>query len=331
MNPKTLFSLIVFAVGASACSTVDSIRTSDESKRATAQTTAFWDDYFKLHPQTLVSSSPQELTDLVAEWNKTDHYNGHPAPDENYSEVSGDIEAALKQIPKSVFDLMKNKFFGVFVARDLGCTALGITIYDGLDHPTGGLILVDAKRIHQTANGWQTEHQNLFFDIKKGKLEGTIASQKANTHITALRWILSHELGHLISGFYPNLNDFRTLSWLPGSSEQPLSRFEDNFPHRPEIQNVRAGAKLFREDDFLPIYHGLEQTNFPTLYAAANRFEDFSESLAAYIDVVIYHEPYKVKYTLNGKLKKTFESCFVKKTCPDKMDYFKKLLTVHEL
>jgi hypothetical protein len=174
-----------------------------------------------------------------------------------------------------------------------------------------------------------------------------MASKKNESQAVGLRWLLIHEMAHIIAAQIPEFksrpvdnnpeieeNNFRSISWKRfGDIGLPegvyASRFEKQMPFRPEIEFVRPGSNevLFKEKDLTSIYGIFEKTNFPTLYAAANPSEDFADSFAAYVNIFIYKQPYAVNYVVSGQKKRVFQGCFVRKTCPEKISFFSKLLS----
>jgi len=328
---------LIFLVGMG-CASEDQSKSSAFIKKYKALQASFWDRYITKNDQkSKVGRAPDELIDFATMYDQKFQFPGHPKPSEATELELNDIDQALQQVPKSVFDLMGNRFYGIYLAQDLGLTALGQLVADEQGKPIGGFILIDETRIHTDANSWRTEHENLFFDTKDAKLEGVIASPKGNTHVAALRWILLHEMGHLIAGLHQEIFStfkqgqktsanlgFQTLSWEV-KNRAYISRFEDKMLSREKLQAVKIGTKAWPEQEIVPVYEGLQQTNFPTLYAATNPGEDFSESLAAYVNVFVFHEPIFVSYR-KGDSHKVFESCFSNYKCPDKIEYFQRLL-----
>lgn len=325
--------LLLFTLNFSCSSTLQS-QSSDDSSLYTHEVLkdSFWSSDCQPPNGTKVKLAPASLLDFSARFNRKYDYPGKPKALESFEEEKKIIEAAITEIPKKIFDLAGDRFCGFFLARDLGLTASAHPTYDSEWKPVGGFIMIDFDRINKTANQWRTEHENLFFDSAKGKIEGQIASRKNDTQITALRWVLIHELGHIIRALdrdfievQGNRQDFVSISWVQ-KGDRPISRFDSSMPFRNQLKKVRVGSTLFKEKEILPYYRRLSKTDFPTLYAASNPDEDFSESLASYVNVYIFNEPLSVIYFSNGKVKNVFKSCFIRKTCPQKYEFFKALL-----
>ena len=73
-------------------------------------------------------------------------------------------------------------------------------------------------------------------------------------------------------------------------------------------------------------YAALEKTNFPTLYAATNPFDDFAESFASYVHTVLMRKPFAVRIYRDGRLEKEYGSCWDQPRCAEKRKILEGLL-----
>ena len=74
------------------------------------------------------------------------------------------------------------------------------------------------------------------------------------------------------------------------------------------------------------VYTQLEATNFPTLYAATNPFDDFAESFVTYVHTVMMKKPFEVAIQRNGKTVKRFGSCWETERCKQKRVLIEEML-----
>jgi hypothetical protein len=68
------------------------------------------------------------------------------------------------------------------------------------------------------------------------------------------------------------------------------------------------------------VYAQLEQTSFPTLYAANSPYDDFAESFVNYVHVVLMGKPFEVRIDQNGQRQITFEACWETPRCAAKQE-----------
>ena len=71
----------------------------------------------------------------------------------------------------------------------------------------------------------------------------------------------------------------------------------------------RFGAKPPASEMILA-YERLEATNFSTLYAVTQPGDDFAEAFASYVHTVMMKEPFEICILRDGKLAKTYGSCW---------------------
>jgi hypothetical protein len=73
-------------------------------------------------------------------------------------------------------------------------------------------------------------------------------------------------------------------------------------------------------------YEQLEQTNFPTLYAATKPEEDFAESFVSYVHSMLLGRPFEIRIFENDKLLKTYRSCWNEMRCAEKRKVIEQFL-----
>jgi hypothetical protein len=96
-------------------------------------------------------------------------------------------------------------------------------------------------------------------------------------------YVLSHEFGHLFD-FANDINGGRRDGWTPLSWESrgtPLPT--SDFPHRADICYYNCSGGPLDRGVIPALYAGLERSNFVTVYAATNPYDDWAESLAFYM------------------------------------------------
>jgi hypothetical protein len=114
------------------------------------------------------------------------------------------------------------------------------------------------------------------------------------------------------TGVVPGKYYFFDLSWKVEDGRY-ATRFEADFPKRRDVR-FYFGAKLDAAD--MPaIYDALEKTNFPTLYAATHPADDFAESFASFVHVVMLGRDHEVRLYRQGNLVKTVGPCWGQARC----------------
>jgi len=80
----------------------------------------------------------------------------------------------------------------------------------------------------------------------------------------------------------------------------------------------------------LQLYSELRETSFPTLYAIANAYEDFSECLAIYVHTVLMRRPYRVELSGIGAQVLTDDCSSVAARCARKFDFIETFLGLRQ-
>ena len=68
------------------------------------------------------------------------------------------------------------------------------------------------------------------------------------------------------------------------------------------------------------------ETNFPTLYAATNPSDDFAESFVSYVHTVLMKRPWEIAIRHDGKVVKTYRTCWEETRCAAKRRILEDLL-----
>jgi hypothetical protein len=76
----------------------------------------------------------------------------------------------------------------------------------------------------------------------------------------------------------------------------------------------------------MPAYARLKNTNFPSLYAATTPGDDFAESFASYVHVVLMHRPWQITITRNDAVAYVFNACWGETRCAEKQRILERLL-----
>ncbi|WP_345796828.1 hypothetical protein [Castellaniella sp. MT123] len=253
-----------------------------------------------------IGIAPDELVSCITQ----DHSRANNAlPFDSGLEFAGDIRDAIAELPVSLREKLEFKLLGIFFMSGLDSSATtGVIAYPNGDL-IGAFVVIDTHVfLSQTANEWATWNENHSF-LDKGtgtvQLDVKIVEDAADNRTAAMQFILLHEFGRVMaaeSDLLPNW--WEEAPFRKGS--YPFLDLGWAFDQQGKIQPVhqqdfllRQGAK-FHEQGKLPasdirlIYQGLAATFFPTLRASASVHEDFVESFATYVHVVLLKKKWEV-------------------------------------
>lgn len=302
----------------------------------------FWKQALAKPLSQRIGAAPPELVEFLALDNI---YNAHPnkpraatpAPD-----FLRDVQAAIDEIPAQVRSRVAPKLAGVYFMADIGGSGFNDQIYDAQGKPAAGFIVLDPSVLEkQTANSWATWKENTPFKPQRGiRLTAEIETASHDNRKNSIQYILLHELGHILSiggnvhpswNIFPKDNEstaaypFFRLAWsISRDRSGYVTKFDDAFPQRKDVV-FYFGAKL-PASQMLGTYSNLERTSFATLYAATNPFDDFAEAFVTYVHTVLMRRPFEIRIYENGKVAKTFGSCWEDKRCAEKRKILEQML-----
>jgi hypothetical protein len=294
---------------------------------------AFWKGAFAQPLEQRVRLAPREVIDLIALDNLYHGYPEHPHAATMTDDLRADVIAALEAIPEPIKRRLSQRLAGILFVDDFGGTGFTDSIADEKGRKTRAFVVLDPMVLEQrTANAWATWKDNTPFRADgRHELKTTIEHPSDDNRRQAIQYILLHELGHVLAvgeQFHPDWNlkvseirdedyPFFDLSWsLDRSGDRYAARFDKVFPERKDVA-FYFGAKLAAAD-MSSTYAHLELTNFPTLYAATSPGDDFAESFANYVHVVMMGKPYSVVLTEDGRVVKRYGPCWGGERCAAK-------------
>jgi len=252
-----------------------------------------------------------------------------------------DLRAVLADLPPPVQRLIADRLIGVFLVENLGGNSeenqnvgLALEVAGLWRQHFGTVILIDRDETDMKANQAMAGMEYVPDGEYRGvSVETRMARRDANDRRTTLRYVLLHELGHLIDydrGITPwhfrygdDTSDcgFTCLSWITPDRHRFSARID-------------AAIKRMHEGDYdaylkeLPqTFADLSKTNFPSFYAATLPEEDFAESFAQYVHSVMLGQPWRLTLRVGGTITSQLGSCFVDRRCPGKKAYFDHLLS----
>lgn len=245
-----------------------------------------------------------------------------------------DVRSAVMELPPQVWRLFGERLAGVYFVDDLGGTGFTDLVRDAAGRPAGGYIVLDAAVLRPlTANAWATWKEGTPFKPQAGYgLAARIETEAGDNRKNAIQYILLHELGHVLSignTIHPSWDmnpgdvpesaayPYFDLSWtIDRRNRRYATLFDRQFAQRRNVAYY-FGAKL-EAADMVQTYASLEETNFPSLYAATAPGDDFAEAFASYVHVVLLRRPWEIALSQGGKVVKVVRSCWDQPRCAAK-------------
>ena len=300
----------------------------------------FWSSALAKPLAERIAAAPPELIDFVTLDNVANGYPNRPRAPRLSPEFLADVKRAFDGIPEAAKRRLEKKLAGIYFADDIGGTGFSDEIPDPSGKSTLGFVILDPSVLTaRKANEWATWKESSPFKPGGGwQLTARIENAANDTKANAIQYILLHELGHVLSvgaGVHPSwtvdpktIGDtsgfpFFELSWRIADGKA-VTLFDDKFPQRRNLV-FYFGAKL-EAGAMADTYKALEATNFPTLYAATHFGDDFAESFANYVHVVLMHKPFLIRITENGKVVKSYSACWSEPRCAAKRAFLEKFL-----
>ena len=333
----------VFFSGASiaACRESDKTCLKEAQRKHPVAQAAFWQAQLAKPFEARIGAAPAELVDYVLLDNLLNGFPERPKIPSITPEFRRDIDTAMAEIPQPIRRALEKRLAGIYLVQGLGGSGFTDRFFGADGKPAGAYIILDIDVLSaRKANEWATwKERTPFKPNNNTTLMATIETPENDTRKNAIQYILLHEIGHVLSvgqGLHPpwwedfkgdNLSQyaFASSSWqFSKKTESFVSNYEKNFWLRPKVVYY-LGAKLNASHAEM-VYTQLEATNFPTLYAATNPFDDFAESFVTYVHTVMMKKPFEVAIQRNGKTVKRFGSCWETERCKQKRLLIEELL-----
>jgi hypothetical protein len=309
------------------------------------RTLAYWGGAWAARPLAeRVAPLPDAAVDYVSLDNELWGFAARPSavePPPSFARALAGVEATLSP---ALARVLRERLIGVFAATGLGSSGYAETVRDGSGREQAMFIVLDPEAAGaRTANAWASWKESTFFRQSADapvRVRLEIEEPGADTAENAVRYILLHEIGHvlgLFTGAHPGWNAeesavprpaggwaFPPLSWVRGADGAWTSRWAGLFPERGELRYY-ADHPTLPAASVPALYARLERTNLPSLYALTSVWEDFAESFASYAHVVRAGRPWRLTVTVGAGANETrpapataLGACWNEPRCADK-------------
>jgi len=304
----------------------------------------YWRAFQALPIDTRILAAPAKLVEYLNLDNQLNGFPNQPRIARPERQFLKDINDAISEIPAAAKTLIDERLMGVFLVEDLGGTGFTDYVFDEQRVPVGAFVVLDASVLTRSANAWATWKENSPFVAEPGlELQANIESAAEDNRKQALQYILLHEFGHVASvgqNFHPRWDEwdcrknppeqfpFFQLSWQLNDAPdcKVISKFDQSgFSHRVEVVYY-FGAKLAVAVS-PDVYVQLEQTNFPSLYAATSPADDFAESFVTYVHQILLGKPFAIRIDKQGQQITDFRGCWGAARCAAKQEMMARLFS----
>jgi hypothetical protein len=298
-----------------------------------AKTIQFWQARFAKPPEERVDVAPAELVQYLALDAIWQQIPAEPRAAGSYPEVLAEVRGALAGLAPEIRQRLSGRLAGVYLMEGFGGTGFTDIVRDA-SGPAAAFVVLDPTVLEKrAANAWATwKESSPFIPDSRYALRATLEDAAHDTRRQAIQYILLHELGHVLSvgaDFHPNWNlapsqvpvsdryPFFDISWsIDRARNEYVNRFSDVLPEARQVRYY-FGAKLPAER-MRVTYDHLERTAFPTLYAATVPGDDFAESFANYVHVVMMKKPFEIAILEDGEVVKRYGPCWDEPRCAAK-------------
>jgi hypothetical protein len=350
MDARALASVVLLAVlaGPLGCARQPpgkaAVRPSDytleQLNRHIIHSPAFWREYAgKPLSERVIAHAPPEMLDYWALDNLRMGLVEVPQRADPSAAFIDDLKQAVAGLPPSVQRLFAPHLVAICLVGNLGGTAaMNNILADG--KPVGSFLVLDPGVLDQPANSWAAwKEASAFIPDPAVRIALTLEPPETNDRRHAIEYILLHELAHLVavtrelhpSAHLPNPDSglerypFVQLSWTL-RDRQYVSFFDAEFPLRAKVRFYGPLETRLPAAEADNLYAALAHTSLPSLYAVTGPFEDFAESFASYVHVVVMKRPWRLEVYRDGVVSRTLESCWGQERCAAKAAFLAALL-----
>ena len=327
--------IIPFLIAVSTCCANNGNRAHEELQNHYVRTAQYWDERVSTHAglEDKIVMADAQMLDYLKKDNTANGISSTPKAPQMDDKWIPDVRSALLELPQRLRDSLNQCAAGIVFVKDLFGTGFAEMV-DKERKPVRGFFVFDYEVLQKKANEWVSWKDSSPFS-DGAVVKGVIQPAERNDRIHAFQYIFLHEMGHLFSVCRNVMPDWeKDLSAEGEWGKYPFLHFSWHPPINgtiPHLFQEQAGdlAKVrYYTDHGLDstwpkkLYEQLGKTNFPTLYSTTNVYEDFADSFANYVHVVILNNPYEL--TVAGKM--VVGHCWKDSRCQEKKNFFSTLL-----
>ena len=307
-----------------------------------AQRSDFFVDLFELPLEQRILPAPESVVELVWLRNRRAKVDFRPTPASLTHPLIPRLQHVIRTLPEPVYRLASRHLAAIFVVEHNFGSGRAEGLWDPAGQLVGGYMLLNLSALSQPANAWATMRENSAFHTHGGDMvvEVTLASSESDSVEDALRFIVLHELGHVLGmglgihghwavpSSWPITRDsaFSGISWRAGAHELLYSPAKQANPLLTQLQFYRFEAAPLPRSAAPEVYRQLARTDFPSLYGTLDPYEDFAETFAIFVHTRLLLKPYGVAVRAGERVVERYHSCLQTGDCPTKALLIERLL-----
>ena len=206
----------------------------------------------------------------------------------------------LSRLPARVAALARRHLVAVYALEEDYGTATTEAVQDRQGTWRYAYIVLNLTALGRTANAWATwKERSAFRPGDDPTLNVVIADNAQDTVAGAIRFILLHELGHVL-GLGLRVHEYweegaaasrsfpyTRFSWRLDTDGAMVSRWRQRFPRLHKTRFYLFAQAPLAISEAPAVYRALAQTGFPSLYGTTNLFDDFAEAFAIYVHTIL--------------------------------------------
>lgn len=319
--------------------------TTQDLARHRVRQLAFWQSRLERPLNERFEAAPADLIEYLVMDNEVNRFESRPVAAPMTPEFRATLVATIQALPPRLAGMVDDKLLGIFTVKGLGSTAYTDFVRDAEGHAVAAFVGLDVDALTRKGNDWLTwKESSPFRADPTWRVEGRLAEEGNDTVDAAIAFVLVHELAHVVAfdedvhplwSLAPKLVDpaefpFMALSW--GVTEGRYTRLaEQRAPlpgpivyYKPSVERPTAAAAL-------AYYDWLAATDFVTLYAATNPFDDFADAVATYLHTVVAKKPFEIRLYENDALRRTVTACWNEPRCAAKRRALEEILGLDQV
>jgi hypothetical protein len=332
-TPTILNLFIVTLLWVCPSNAVDKEALTNKLNNHKARSPGTWSELVNKDLRERILPAPDIIVDYFTNYNLLEGYKERPKKAVIDDAFFADIVEAITELPQSVRNHIRDHLVAVFLVEELRGTAY-CELLKNFDKNRLGFIVIDVGALSRKANEWATWKENSPFAIDGVyTIEAEIEQERDNSRKAAIQYVLLHEIGHLIGvakeahpnwiiGGDPQKLSFSMLSWLSlGGGLKGESKFDTTFRNRKHLRYYSFDDAQLTCNEIDATYDQLIQTDFVSLYAATNAYDDFAEAYVMYVHVVLQNKPWKIRIIKEGNTVRSLINPILEKRCETKRRY----------
>lgn len=276
-----------------------------------ARNVSVWADWQKKDIREKIRPAPDFLVDYLRIDNSLNGYTQVPRPAEHWQLFAEEVFQAIDEFPPEVKSHLNEHVIGIFLVVNLGTSAYTEVLKD-FAHHSQGFIVIDSQALDRKANEWASWRENTPFKPRSGfEARVLIEPESQDLRKNALSYIILHELGHLVGVAKGSHSDwwaeskpddyaFSSMSWVTRDGSVS-SKWDGMFHDRSKVRFYAGEKSQITGEKLTGIYADLAKTDFVSLYAATGIYDDFAETYAMYVHVVLQKRPWQLTLLSDGK------------------------------